>query len=319
MIFTYAVCPYCESIGTVQANWESVNCYECKKIFSVSQAINAYEIKCHISNEPIERWDEISKEDIVDVLASFYSSLLGKNLHNIFTEVSDINNIVEYLLYHKEYVKAALFIFGINTGYSCDDIVKLRVRDFYYDNNEFKETLCFYDRPINNFYSVYLNKAVKTAIEFVIQQKNLTYNNYIFCGEGNHHSYVLEIQRDSKGYLNNIITTNEKFDENGGIRECAPMTSSVVTRWLKNVCAELNISGNYSSSVFKKTFAAFLDQELLSYKNMPTGAMAVRTRDFRQLIKDTPIESEKIRETWLNLNLGLEPLEQHIKSLNALV
>ena len=116
-----------------------------------------------------------------------------------FMNVEDINHIVEYALNHKAYGKAALFVFGINTGYRCGDALAFRVCDFYDKQGNFADVLYISEDKTGKVRPVYINKAVKMAIELAIKEKNLSENNYVFRTDGNKRSYLLNFKYNSNG------------------------------------------------------------------------------------------------------------------------
>ena len=112
----------------------------------------------------------------------------------------DINSIITYLLNHCQYGKAAMFTFGINTGYRCGDIISFRVKDFYDDKGKFRDVFYILEDKTNKARPVYINKAARTAVELVIKRKGLTENNYVFRGDGNRRAYIkgLDTTRTAK-------------------------------------------------------------------------------------------------------------------------
>ena len=228
-----------------------------------------------------------------------------------FTNERDINRIVEYLLNAKQYGKAALFVFGINTGYRCGDIIAFRVKDFY-ENGRFRDVLYAREDKTNKVRPVYINKAVKTAIEFVIQQKNLTENNYVFRGDGNRKAYITGFKYNKDGELEDVVTSGEKYDANGNEREIAPMLVGSITRWLKDTSAKLGIYGHYSSHAMRKTFAEFIGRDFYDNRNVIAVSAALAHSDSRITLEHyMGIDPMKLREKWLGLNLGFEALENY--------
>lgn len=227
-----------------------------------------------------------------------------------FTNEMDINRIVEYLLNAKQYGKAALFVFGINTGYRCGDIIAFRVKDFY-ENGRFRDVLYAREDKTNKVRPVYINKAVKTAIELVIQQKNLTENNYIFQGDGNRKAYITGFKYNKDDELEDVVTSGEKYDVDGHEREIAPMLVGSVTRWLKDISTKLGIYGHYSSHAMRKTFAEFIGRDFYDNRNVIAVSAALAHSDSRITLEHyMGIDPMKLREKWLGLNLGLGALER---------
>lgn len=230
-----------------------------------------------------------------------------------FTNERDINRIVEYLLNAKQYGKAALFVFGINTGYRCGDMIAFRVKDFY-ENGRFRDVLYAREDKTNKVRPVYINKAVKTAIELVIQQKNLTENNYVFQGDGNRKAYITGFKYNKDGELEDVVTSGEKYDEDGNEREIAPMLVGNVTRWLKDVSLKLGIYGHHSSHAMRKTFAEFIGRDFYDNRNVIAVSAALAHSDSRITLEHyMGIDPMKLREKWLGLNLGFEALDAYIR------
>lgn len=229
-----------------------------------------------------------------------------------FKSEDDINRIVQYSLNTKQYGKVALFIFGINTGYHCGDMLAFRVKDFYV-NKKFRDILYIQENMTEKSRPVYINRTVQTVIEFVIRQKELNENNYVFRGDGNKKAYIVDYLYNSEGKIEDVLTTGKKYDENGNEREVAPMTVGYITKWLKKTSSELGIVGHFSSNAMRKTFAEFISRDCEYDPELTTINAHFYNYDSQCFIE------ELVRRRWLNLNLGLEPLEQYIKRLNTLV
>ncbi|MCM1277202.1 MAG: hypothetical protein NC299_17900, partial [Lachnospiraceae bacterium] len=101
-----------------------------------------------------------------------------------FTSIEDINKMVEYFLEKHWYCKAALFVFGINTGYRCGDSLAFRVRDFYDEHGNFRDVIYIREGKTGKARPVYFNQAVKIAVEYAIERRKLTADNYIFRADG---------------------------------------------------------------------------------------------------------------------------------------
>lgn len=227
-----------------------------------------------------------------------------------FMNVEDINRIVEYALKQKAYGKAALFVFGVNTGYRCGDALGFRVCDFYDKQGNFADVLYISEDKTGKVRPVYINKAVKTAIELAIKEKNLSENNYVFRTDGNKRSYLLDFKRNSNGDIEDAVTTFERLDENGNEREIAPFSISNVIRWLKNTSKELGIYGHYSSHAMRKTFIEHISRNFEDNRNPLVASIAVAHSSVKTTVEYyMSIDPIRLREKWLGLNLGLEALE----------
>lgn len=230
-----------------------------------------------------------------------------------FMHIEDINRIVELALKQKAYGKAALFVFGINTGYRCGDALAFRVCDFYDKHGNFVEAFYISEDKTGKVRPVYVNKAVKTAIELAIRKKNLSENNYVFRTDGNKRSYLKEFKYNAEGEIEDAITTFEKKDDNGNIREVAPFAVSNITKWLKSVSKELDIYGHYSSHAMRKTFIEHISRNFEDNRNALAASIAVAHSSVKTTVEYyMSVDPIRLRKKWLGLNLGLEALERYI-------
>ncbi len=229
-----------------------------------------------------------------------------------FTNIEDINKMVEYLLEKHWYCKAALFVFGINTGYRCGDSLAFRVRDFYDEHGNFRDVIYIREGKTGKARPVYFNQAVKIAIEYTIEHKKLTADNYIFRADGDtKKSYIVGFRYDEKGYIKEVMTSPKMYDEQGNLRERAPMTIGTVIYWMEQTSKKLGIYGHYSSHAMRQTFAAFIRGRLYGNKNVAAVCTALGHSDWRitakHYMKTNPV---KLRKEWLGLNLGIEPYKK---------
>ena len=232
-----------------------------------------------------------------------------------FMHVEDINRIVELALKRKAYGKAALFVFGINTGYRCGDALAFRVRDFYDKHGNFADVFYISEDKTGKVRPVYVNKAVKTAIELAIREKNLSEDNYVFRTDGNKRSYLQEFKYNSEGDVEDAVTTFEKYDENGNEREIAPFTLSNIVKWLKGISKELGIYGHYSSHAMRKTFAEHICRNFEDNRNVLAASAALAHSSLKTTMEYyMSVDPNRLREKWLELNLGIEALIRHNNS-----
>lgn len=229
-----------------------------------------------------------------------------------FMNVEDINRIVEIALKRKAYGKAALFVFGINTGYRCGDALAFRVCDFYDKQGNFADVFYISEDKTGKVRPVYINKAVKMAIELAIRKKDLSDENYVFRTDGNKRSYLKDFIYNAEGGVEDIITCGERRDNNGNEREIAPMRVSSVTRWLKSTSKELGIYGHYSSHAMRKTFAEHICRNFEDNRYVLAASAALAHSSLKTTMEYyMSVDPIKLREKWLNLNLGLEALNRH--------
>ncbi len=235
-----------------------------------------------------------------------------------FTNIEDINKMVEYLLEKHWYCKAALFVFGINTGYRCGDSLAFRVRDFYDEYGNFRDVIYIREGKTGKARPVYFNHAVKIAIEYAIERKKLTADNYVFRADGDtKKSYIVGFKHSKNGYIKDVMTSPEMYDEQGNIRERAPMTMGTVIYWMEQTSKKLGIYGHYSSHALRKTFAEFIGRSFDDNRSVAAVCAALGHSDPKITAKHyMGVDPLKLREKWLKLNLGIEPYEKLLGKQN---
>lgn len=92
----------------------------------------------------------------------------------------------------------------------CGDALAFRVCDFYDKNGNFAEVSYISEDKTDKVRPVYVNKAIRTVIELVIREKNLTEENYVFATDGNIRSYLLDFKYNADGNIEDAVTTFEK-------------------------------------------------------------------------------------------------------------
>ncbi|MDE6149482.1 MAG: hypothetical protein K2F81_05235 [Ruminococcus sp.] len=100
-----------------------------------------------------------------------------------FVNRDDINMILFDLYERGQIHKATAFIFGINTGYRCGDILSFRVCDLIKDSN-CVDVLYVREQKTGRVRPVYLNSTVQKSIEYLVRIKSLKPQNYLFRGDG---------------------------------------------------------------------------------------------------------------------------------------
>lgn len=229
-----------------------------------------------------------------------------------FTNVDDINRIVDLALKRKAYGKAALFVFGCNTGYRVGDALAFRVCDFYDRQGNFADVFFISEDKTGKVRPVYINKAVKTAIELAIRKKGLSEGDYVFRTDGNKRAYLKSFEYNSEGDVEDIVTTFDKYDEDGKEREVAPFTVSNIVKWLKGISKELGIYGHYSSHAMRKTFAEHISRNFEDNRNILAASVALAHSSLKTTLEYyASIDPIRLREKWLALDLGLEALENY--------
>ena len=147
-----------------------------------------------------------------------------KHSADAFVDKNDIDDIIYSLLIgsstknKRMFTKAAAFTAGINTGYRAGDVLSLRVEDVVDDKGNIIDELYLSEDKTDKTRVVYLNKAVKTAIRFIIDVNKLAPENYLFTGEGNRTAYIDRFEYDEDGEITNVVTTGEKERPDGTLR-----------------------------------------------------------------------------------------------------
>ncbi len=234
-----------------------------------------------------------------------------------FTNIDDINKMVQYLIEKHWYCKAALFVFGINTGYRCGDSLAFRVKDFYDDSGNFRNVIYIREEKTGKARPVYLNQAVKIAVEYAIKRRKLTAENYVFRADGGtKKAYIIGFEYDENGSVKKVLTSSEEYDEQGNRRERAPMTIGTVIGWMKKASKELGIYGHYSSHALRKTFAEFIGKSFDDDRNVAVVCAALGHSDPKITAKHyMGVDPLKLREKWLGLNLGIEPYQKIMENI----
>lgn len=224
---------------------------------------------------------------------------------------NDINAVVRQCFEDNAIHKVCMFIFGINTGYRCGDILSFKVKDVTDEKGNVLDVKYIAEQKTGKARPVYFNKAVKTALRFLIDLESLKAEDYLFRGDGNRKAYFSEFVYDEYGEISDVKTTGEKYDENGKERELAPMTVASVGRWLKTIAQKLSIMGHYSSHAMRKTFCEFISRGWEDDRNPAVASAAVAHADVSTTLKYyMTINPVKLRQKWLDLNLGLEEFEK---------
>lgn len=229
-----------------------------------------------------------------------------------FMYESDINAIIRQCFKERAYYKAAMFVFGINTGYRCGDILSFRVKDVIDELGNIVDVKYIAEQKTGKVRPVYFNKAVKTALRYIIERKSLSPENYLFQGDGNRKAYFSDFVYDESGEIIDVITTGERIDQNGIQREIAPMRVNSVCRWLKTITDKLNIIGHYSSHAMRKTFCEFISRNWNDNRNVMVACTAVAHSDVDTTMNHyMTVNPLKLRQKWMELNLGLEEFEKN--------
>lgn len=261
---------------------------------------------------PVDTWKKRTRKPRGTCKAS-HQEVVSSHKADAFTDEKDINKIVRYLLDKGDYHKAVMFVVGINTGYRAGDLISLKVSDVVDGNGEIVEYLLISETKTGKTRKVYFNEAIRTALRFLIDKKNLKPTNFLFTGDGNRKAYFKGFEYDDNGEVINVVTVGEKFDENGKEREAAPMLVSSIGRWLVRLSKDLGIEGHFSSHAMRKTFTNFISLE--SGNKLPRHNVLMAQAALAHFSLDTTMDfymsedPRELRKKWLSLNLGLSALQ----------
>jgi len=254
-----------------------------------------------------------------------------------------INDFVLDLLTKGHLYKAAMFVFNCNTGFRNGDNQSLTVADLTKSDGSIKDYITLGEDKTDKFRTVWINDTTKKIIKYLIDKKGLKPNNYIFRNDGNRTAYIdYFIYIDKYEYDNNgkkigCITTLDKYDDNGNIREVydvvmvkdikdkynndgtlkevAPMLPGSVTRWLKSICNSIGVDGRWSSHSFRQTYAYFISQgwednrlALAACADFGHSSLNVTLAHYMG------IDPEELKQHQLNLNLGKEAVDLFLES-----
>lgn len=261
-----------------------------------------------------------------------------------------INDIVLELLLNREFYKANLLVFNINTGFRNGDTQSFRVKDLTNANGTIKDFITLKEDKTDKLRTIWLNETVKKMLKFTIAFKQLKPNNYIFRGDGNRVSYIDHIiyidhrVYDEQDNIVDIVTTLDEYDNDGVMREVydvvmvgklkdksiptgaskynadgtlkeiAPMLVGSVTRWLKALCAQFGIAGKYSSHTFRQTYAYFISQNWVDNRDIQVVCSDFGHSNSRITLEHyNGIDSEELKKHQLSLNLGGEAVDMFMK------
>lgn len=237
-----------------------------------------------------------------------------------FVNENDINDIICSLLMSSKpsnkrmFTKAAAFIVGINTGYRAGDVLCLKVSDVIDERGHIIDELYLSEDKTNKSRVVYFNKAVKTAIRFIIDVNQLEPNNYLFTGEGNRTAYLDHFIYNEDGEIVKALTTGERERPDGTFREIVPLWVSSLSRIIMAEAKKLGIAGHYSSHCMRNTFAEFISRNWMETRNPLIASKALNHADVKTTVEHyMKVNPQRLKQQWLSLNLGLEVLEMFIE------
>lgn len=238
-----------------------------------------------------------------------------------FRSEEHINSVIEKMMtsrnkYGTFGYRAVLFIFGINTGFRCGDLLTLRVRDVVDEDGNIIDGFTLTEQKTSKNRTVYFNEAVKVALAWHIDNWNLSLDSYLFESRGAKSDYLDEFIYDDNGNITGMSLTKEKYYMVGDKeykRTPAPVKRRTASDWIKDTAEELGIPGHFTSHCMRKTFAHFIGVDWTDEYN----SLAVQKALGHSFAETTTqfyltVDEAALKERWLNLNLGLEEFKKHI-------
>ena len=182
----------------------------------------------------------------------------NKTARHPIRKLSDIEKIKAMLYPHAR--NYALFVFGINTGYRANEIVKLKVRDVR--NIGKGELLRVYQTKTKKYRSVYLNENVYAAVQRLIEEESLKDDDPLFKSN----------------------------------KESGHLTEGTVNRLMKKWCADVGLIGGYGSHTIRKTWG----YQQRKNNNVPLHVLMVAFGHStqRQTLNYLCIEQEEVEELY---------------------
>lgn len=225
-----------------------------------------------------------------------------------------ISLVINQLLEDGKYFKAALMVFGFNTGFRTGDMLSLRVKDLYdLETMTCKNSITISEDKTGKSRMVYLNQAVQLMLNLLMRVKTLSADNYVFRSEGNRKAYLLLIERDADGNVVEVRTTGERYDENGNKREVAPTTVMTTSRWLKETFGQVYPELQISSYTFRQSYAYWLSKGWNEerYSACVTADFGHSSRALTEKHYMGVTKSE-LKNKQLSMNLGLEGILMYL-------
>lgn len=234
-----------------------------------------------------------------------------------FKSTDEVNLVVSYLLGKAKYRDACLFVMGCNFGLRVDDLLHIRWRDLLVDDGTIRPTVELVEKKNKNSKRIFVNEAVRAAVGLYMNHLPHTpdFDKYIFVSEGR--------RKRAKA-----VATK---DGNIGMEE-QPLTEQLVSGVIRAATAAVGLTTGgrrFSTHSMRKTCfrAAYGAVEGV---NLPpvTEVSAMRLAYVRKLAghsKDSItmdyIDFEDLFDegTYLALNLGLEAVQEYVKTHNETV
>lgn len=234
-----------------------------------------------------------------------------------FRNIEDINKIVAGFMEEGNVHKAVLFIFGINTGFRCGDILTLRVKDVTDVNGEILPGIYLFEQKTGKGREVIFNEAVRTALRYHIDRWELKPDSFIWESRTNRALYLDGFLYDAEGNVKGMQLVSQKYQYIGDqkiARQAAPTERRTASDWIKKQAVKQKIEGHFSSHCMRKTFAHFVGidwsdeyNSLAVQKALGHSSVDITTTHY------LTVDDSVLKERWRGLNLGLEAFKKYIE------
>ncbi|MDR1627189.1 MAG: tyrosine-type recombinase/integrase [Oscillospiraceae bacterium] len=95
--------------------------------------------------------------------------------------IDEINLIKNYFLDRKEYRNYALFILGISTAYRAGDILRLKFKNLFDENGNWRKEIVLIEEKTGKRRSMEITETIKNAVNLYIENEGGCYfDDYIF-------------------------------------------------------------------------------------------------------------------------------------------
>ncbi len=112
-----------------------------------------------------------------------------------FKNKDDIEKIKDYFLKKKQDRNYLLFVFGINFGLRCGDLLKLKWNMILDENYKIKEAMVLREEKTEKFRTLFINNSVRNGISYYINKKGYPeLGEYIFQSQKTDNEGKLEVR-----------------------------------------------------------------------------------------------------------------------------
>lgn len=234
-----------------------------------------------------------------------------------FKSTDEVNQVVSYLLGKAKYRDACLFVMGCNFGLRVDDLLHIRWRDLLAEDCSVRSTVELVEKKNKNHKRIFVNEAVRNAVGLYMSRLSyaLDFDRYVFVSEGRRKR------------------TKAVATKAGDIEvEEQPLTEQLVSGVIRAATAAMGLTTGgrrFSTHSMRKTCFRAAYGAVEGVKLPPvTEVSAMRLAYVRKLAghsKDSItmdyIDFEDLFDegTYLALNLGLEAVQEYVKTHNETV